>query len=308
MISIRSIRQGAVFLLFFVLLCAGCSNQENVRLCNYRNMSIPDEVLTVSDEDVQFAIQMKLAEKNALVPKSGSPLIVEDGDVVSLQIDEDGEMSKAITITVGNEDFTEGFDNTVIGKHEHDTFFFQHGEIKYTCHVTDISTLAETLTDELAKAYFDCTSVGEVIRITREEIVEHRVFDYMYSYLLNNSMIRGSKERNAYIQRSLDQITSDAERNGCSVDVYLESILGTSLQDYKQMTGVFYDEYLILEALMHQEGIVFSDEEFESYLSIFSEDLGMDIDDVLSSYGEEVIRYIMYYEKSYSILLQYAER
>ena len=308
MISIRSIRRGAVFLLLFALLCTGCSNHENVRLCNYRNMSIPDEVLTVSGEDVQFAIQMKLAEKNALVPKSGVPLIVEDGDVVSLQIAEDGKISKAITITVGNEDFMEGFDKAIIGKHQHETFFFQNGENKYTCQVTDISTLAETVTDKLANAYFDCTSVGEVIRITREEIVEHRVFDYMYSYLLNNSMIRGTKERNAYIQRSVDQITSDAERNGCSLDVYLESVLGTSLQAYKQMAGVFYDEYLILEALIHQEGIVFSDEEFESYLRIFSEDLGMDTDDVLFSYGEEVIRYIMYYEESYSILLQYAER
>lgn len=308
MISIRSIRRGAVFLLLFALLCAGCSNRKNVRLCNYRNVSIPDEVLAVSNEDVHFAIQMKLAEKNVLVPKSGSPLVVEDGDVVSLQIDEDGEMSKAITITVGNEDFMEGFDNTVIGKHEYDTFFFQHGENKYTCHVTDISALAETLTDELAKAYFDYTSVDEALRITREEIVEHRVFDYMYSYLLNNSMIRVSKERNAYIQHSLDHITSDAERNGCSLDIYLESFLGTSLQAYKQMIGAFYDEYLILEALMHQEGIVFSDEEFEAHLRIFSEDLGMDIDDVLSSYGEEIVRYIMYYEESYSILLQYAER
>jgi len=308
MIHIRNGRLGAVFLMLFVLLCAGCSVQEDVRLCDYRNMSIPDEVLAVSDEDVQFAIQMKLAEKNALVPKAGSPLTVVDGDVVSLQIAEEGQTSRATTITVGNEDFAEGFDSALIGKHEHDTFFFQVGDTKYSCHVTNISTLAESLTDELAKAYFDCISADEVIQITREEIVEHRVFDYMYSYLLNNSMIRASKERNAYIQRSLDQIASDAERSGYSRDVYLESILGTSLQAYKHMAGVFYDEYLILEALMHQESIIFSDKEFESHLKIFSEDMGMDIDEVLCSYGEEVIRYIMYYEKSYSILLQYAER
>jgi len=79
------------------------------------------------------------------------------------------------------------------------------------------------------------------------------------------------------------------------------------LAEYRQSAGAFYDEYLILEALMKNEGIEISDEVYMSYLQIFAEDRCIDPDIALAVYGEEVVRYIMYYEKSYGILLQYAE-
>lgn len=215
------------------LQLAGCRSAEYVRLCDYKNIVIPEDVITVSDADVMLAVQMQVMEQ-----------------------------------------------------------------------APDVEI--ETLTDDLAMRYFDADSAQEVFNTVRSEIEEHRAYDYAYSYLLNNSLLKsGNPDRSAFVRKAIEQIEKDAAGSSCTIEDYLNTAYGTTLADYKYALATFYDEFLILREFSNAEGITVTDAEFRDYLQSAASDSGVTPDDILREYGEELILYSMYLDRSYDTLLGY---
>lgn len=58
-----------IFVLGLIVLSA-CNSKQNVKLCDYKNIEIPQEVRTITEEDVNFAIQMRMLGKRLIIPDS----------------------------------------------------------------------------------------------------------------------------------------------------------------------------------------------------------------------------------------------
>ena len=176
------LKKSLVFLSILVLglQLTACSTNGNVRLCDYKNITIPKETITVSDEDVFMSVQMQMAEKNPEI-----------------------EM--------------------------------------------------DVLTDDLAKHYFHAACAADVYESVRAGIAEHRAYDYAYSVLLNNSLLRTDNQaRGDFVQKVMDQIEEEATNAGRTLNEYLHTQFGTTLMEYLNSVGSFYDEFLILQEFITQ--------------------------------------------------------
>ena len=225
-------------LVFLIVLVLGmqltaCSSTEKVRLCDYKNIMIPEATVAVADEDVMLSVQMQLAEQNP-----------------EIEVD--------------------------------------------------------VLTDDLAKQYFHTMSAADVYEMVRAEIAEHRAYDYAYSFLLNNSLLKADNQaRGEFVQNVLDQIEGEAADAGRALNEYLHTELGTTLLEYMNSAGSFYDEFLILQEFMKAEGIEVTEEEMDTYLQSLASDMGVTVEEILEEYTDEIILYAMYLERSYDALLEY---
>lgn len=232
---IMILKKSLVFLSILVLglQLTACSTSRNVRLCDYKNITIPKETIIVSDEDVFMSVQMQMAEKNPEI-----------------------EM--------------------------------------------------DVLTDDLAKQYFHAACAADVYETVRAGIAEHRAYDYAYGVLLNNSLLRTDNQaRGDFVQKVMDQIDEEAANAGCTLNEYLRTELGTTLLEYLNSVGSFYDEFLILQEFIKAEGIEITEEDVDAYLQSLASDAGVTAEDILEQYVEEIILYSMYLERSYDALLEY---
>ncbi len=90
-------------------------------LCDYSNIFIPKDEYSVSENDLNFAIEMMLRENNVVVEKEPQD-IISDGDVTDIEI-QDSSCKKTVRISVGNEEYGADLDikihsyNCVKGHH-----------------------------------------------------------------------------------------------------------------------------------------------------------------------------------------------
>lgn len=164
----------------------------------------------------------------------------------------------------------------------------------------------DTLTDDLAKQYFHAESAADVFETVRAGIAEHRAFDYAYEMLLNNSLLKGNnQERKDFFQKVMNRIEHEAAEANLTPQEYVRTAFGTSLLEYMNSAGSFYDEFQILQEFMKAEDIEVTAEEFNEYLQTLALDAGVTAAEFLEQYAEEVILYSIYLERSYDALLEY---
>ncbi len=295
-----------IILLLISVFLTACSIQQEVDLCDYKNIKIPSETLVVSDEDIDTSIRMQLLEKKATISKEVNQNIIENDDVVTIHISGEQIKDEEITIIVGSDEFAEGFDSQILGKKLGESYTISLKEHKYEVTVCTIRKLAEIITDELANKYFNVQTAKDVIENTKKEIIQHRAIDYAYLYLLNNSSVRvNNKNRDEYVQKILSKLSNDAEQSDQSVDEYIQNEFEMTIDEYKESIISFYDELLILEAFLAQEGESVSEKDIQNYTEKLSQELEMTTEEIITLYGEEVVRYEMCYESTQKLLEKY---
>ena len=295
-----------IILLLISIFLTACSIQQEVDLCDYKNIKIPSETLMVSDEDIDTSIRMQLLEKRAITTKEKNQNIIENDDIVTLHISGEEIKDEEITIIVGSDEFAEGFDSQILGKELGESYTISLKEHKYEITVCTIGKLAESITAELANKYFNVQTAEEVIENTRKEIIQHRVIDYAYLYLLNNSSVRvKNKNRDEYVKKILSKLSDEAKQSDKSIDEYIKDEFEMTIDEYKESIISFYDELLILEAFLAQEGESVSEQDFQNYIEKLSQELEMSKEEIVASYSEEVVRYEICYESTQKLLEKY---
>jgi len=293
--------------LLCIVICAGCSPAEsNFRLCDYKHISIPADVLEVSDADIETAAGIDLSMKEVLIPKEQNQSTVELGDVVTMTVSMDGHDAKQMTINAGAWELGEGFDDEIMGKSVNDSLDFDADDTHYSVKIDKISMYAKTVTDEIAKKYYGCETAEQVLEDTKNEIIRLRVADYMYQYLINNSMVKGfDQEIENYVNKVVYTITKEAvEEHGVTINEdFWMSEYGVSEAEFREGLRNSYDEYLILCEFMRQEQKSITDRELYDYYGINADEAN----DVFGLFGKEYAIYNVYYDLSKDVLLSYAD-
>lgn len=301
-----------VFLLSCVAFLSSCSpSSGRIKLCDYKDIPIPEEILTVSDEDLNSTVMLNMYVYNILVPKSNNPETVELDDVVTVSIIMDG-VKDEYSVVVGTQMLGSQFDDCILGKKTGDTFdFIEDGHIGQAT-IISISVYADAINDEIAKKYYDCASADEAIETLKDEISMSKLFEYIYPEIIAHSMISGFyQDRKEYVGRAMNLIRRDALNEGYQVDdahsieMYLNAELGLSFLDFQEGLEAFYDEYLILCELMRQEDATVTEEEFASYYEYIESTAG---DDSFGFMGREYAYYNLYYERCAEVLYKYYKR
>lgn len=294
-----------IVFLFLVILClGGCRQSETVRLCDYKNFVVNEEIYKVSDEDLNFAIEIKLIEKEVLLPKQINRFI-EEFDIVDLNVDCEGT-KKDYRLTIGDDALGEDFDKQLLGLEASKSYIIESSGTTYTIAINEIYTYAEKITDDIAKRYFDCESAKLFTADTKAEIENHRKFEYAYEKLISESMIKTEySTKTEYIDNIFEYLQNEANESGITLEEYTENELECSPNEYRGDLENFFDEYEILKAFAEAEKITITDEEFETYLNDIINDTDMEKDKFLNFYGEEYVYYSIYYDKAFDKLLKY---
>ena len=275
-------------------------------MCDYKSFDIPVEVYEVAKEDISFATKMSLLEKNAIVEKTSNPNIVEEEDVVLLTVKVNDSNPYSIQIVVGDAEINERIDNALLNKRKDDSFSLTIENDNYQITIHGIKQYAETVTDEIAKKYFKMDCANDVTNYIKNDIEEHRKFEYAYELLLNKSMVKIKYEnKTAYTTKILEYCNLQASQQGISTDEYVRDNYGYTIDEYRDVLNSFYDEYNILNHLIKNEKIEVLQKEFDRYLDSLADSYGMSSEELLLQNGKEFVYYNIYYDLSYSILLQY---
>ncbi len=293
-----------LFCLLYLITFSACEEETIVRLCNYKTFNLEEDVYEVAEEDLSFAIKMKLIENDVLVPKGSK--IIEDFDVVDIALSENGGEIIDYRIVIGDAEISEDLDTQLIGLSEGNTHTFVVNETEYSVTIKAVYIYAEEITDNIARDYFDCDSSIQFIENIRSEIEEHRKFEFAYERLMMGSYVRKNyNEKDLYEKKIFDYLQAEAVNNGISLEQLLNDYFGCSVAEYRALVEDFYDEYMILKAFADAENITADDKEFNLYIDEISEEMSIDKRELINLYGEEYIYYSIYYDKAYEKLLSY---
>ena len=197
------------FLLFVsMLIFEGCGQTKIVKLCDYKNFYVDEQVYNVEDEDLNFAIEIKLIENEVLVPKQTNR-IVEEFDVVDISLGCNNDL-KDYRITIGDAEISENLDKQLLGLEVANSYIINLDGINYVVKINNIYIYPSKITDDIAKQYFDCENSKEFANSVKHEIENHRKFEYAYEKLINESTIRTNyPEKELYLEKILKYLQNN---------------------------------------------------------------------------------------------------
>jgi len=267
-----------------------------VTLPDYKNISVPADVHTPSDADVQEQIDSLLKELAS--PEHLTDVTVQDGDTVNIDyvgyIDEvafenGSTKGQGTTVTIGVTTYIDDFLQQLIGHKPGETFNVEvtfpddYGNTalngKNAVFVTTINyvegaELIPSLTDELVSENFSAygwTNIAEMNEGIRKGLSESAVSDYLETYLKNNSKIANLPDCIMEFQENsiLDRYNSYATYYQVSLDEILSSIGFDSreafLKDAHDDLRAGGEYYLIIQAIAEQEGMTFTADDLAAY-------------------------------------------
>lgn len=267
-----------------------------VTLPDYKNISIPADVHTPSEEDVQEQIDSLLKELAS--PEHLTDVTVQDGDTVNIDyvgyIDEvafDGGSTngQGATVTIGVTKYIDDFLEQLIGHKPGETFNVEvtfpedYGKAalngKDAVFVTTINyvegaQLIPALTDELVNKNFSSygwTNIAEMKEGIRKSLSDSAISDYLETYLKNNSKISNLPDSIMEFQENsiLDRYNSYATYYQVSLDEVLSSMGFNSreafLKDVHDELRNGGEFYLIIQAIAEQEDFAFTADDLAAY-------------------------------------------
>ena len=298
------VKRASILAIIFIILInlVGCS-EESIELVDYESIVVPTEIKEVAEEDVLLSVRMRLREKEVIVEKISNKDVVEENDIVEIHFVENVDLDN-ITFIVGEQNFCDDFDEFIIGKKINRKYYFKNESVDVFFEIVGIKCFAETVTDDIAKKYFGFESKELFESYVENEIVKHRIFEYKYEILINKTKLKiDNSEMSKYISEKTLQAEKNAERAGSTLSEYLEMEYCISLSEYKTEIELFYIEYKILEELMKRERIDISENAVYHYVENLANERGIEPSEIFEFNSEEEIRYQMYYEKSFDIIL-----
>ena len=281
------------------------SEADSVILADYKSIDIPEDLFSVSEEDISSSIDIRFSTLQPTRLKSGDSDRIEYGDLVIAEAVNPEFEKEEITVTADEEDeYNIGLQ--LLGLHRGDTVKAVFNNNEYNVTIKEIREVIHELTDENVKQFFNYDTIAELRAFVRQDIISHRIFEYCYSVLLSNSGIRENaqnrSERDQFINRMLNYYGHSKSGNAALYNASGAEEDG----EYRQLIdslNSFYDEYIILRELIRRENITISEEEFAKYCSEYL--LQGYSNTILQETLPEYVLFDAYYDHTYEILLKY---
>ena len=282
---------------------------------DYEAITLPEDVTTVSDEDVQTQVDSLLASYATTVEVTDRA--VEDGDTVNIDyvgsVDgvefEGGSTQGAGTsVTIGVTSYIDDFLEQLIGHMPGETFnvevtfpdpYENNPDLagKDAVFVTTINYIEDSQLPEYNDAFVaenfaengGYTTTAELEQAIKDSIVQNNTYNYVITYMNDNSTVSQvpdtMKEYQAYVM--LDYYNTYASYFGMELNDFISQMLQAESQDAlveAQAANIeaAAKEALILQAVAEAQGITVD-------TAAAQEMMGENYETAVSTYGEPYV-------------------
>ena len=282
---------------------------------DYEAIALPEDVTTVSDEDVQTQVDSLLASYATTVEVTDRA--VEDGDTVNIDyvgsVDgvefEGGSTQGAGTsVTIGVTSYIDDFLEQLIGHMPGETFnvevtfpdpYENNPDLagKDAVFVTTINYIEDSQLPEYNDAFVaenfaengGYTTTAELEQAIKDSIVQNNTYNYVITYMNDNSTVSQvpdtMKEYQAYVM--LDYYNTYASYFGMELNDFISQMLQAESQDalveaQAENIEAAAKEALILQAVAEAQGITVD-------TAAAQEMMGENYETAVSTYGEPYV-------------------
>ncbi|MGX4685625.1 trigger factor [Vagococcus sp. JNUCC 83] len=278
-----------------------------VKLGDYKNLTVPKQDRTVTDEEVEENLTQKQQSQAELVIKEDA---AENGDTVVIDFEGfkddvafEGGKGENYSLELGSNSFIPGFEEQLVGtkagdevevkvtfpeEYQAEDLAGQDAVFKVTVHEVKAKELPE-LDDEFAKDVDDevetLAELKEKIKAelvaSKEEAAETAVEEAAISQAVENAEIVELPEVMVHdeVHRGMNEFLSNMQNQGISPELYYQ-ISGTTEADlHKQFEGEAETRVktnLVIEAIVEAENFEVTDEDIQA-----------EIEDLASQYNME---------------------
>lgn len=292
-----------------------------VKLGDYKGLTVEKQDRTVSDEDVEARLVQEQEKAAELVVKETA---AENGDTVVIDYEGflgdtpfEGGKGENHSLELGSGSFIPGFEEQLVGKKEGEnvdvTVTFpeeyhsedlkgQEAVFKVTVHEVKSKELPE-LNDEFAKDIDDEVETLEELKAkfrkdlekVKNEAADEAKNDAALRLAVENAEIVDLPHEMVHdeVHRQMEHYLNDMRRQGISPEMYYQ-ITGTTEQDLHKMMEADADvrtkTNLVLEQIVKDEAIEATTEEIEAEIKTLADQYNMDIEQVRGAVSEDMLK------------------
>lgn len=302
------------------------TNMDNgtVTLGKYKGIEVTRDLVEVSDDEVDLAVQNDLSQK-AILEEVDRAVVL--GDVANIDyvgtldgVAFDGGTAQGFDLTIGSGDFINGFEDGLIGAKKGDrvslnlTFpeSYQNEDLAGKAVVFDVTvnSVKETQLPELNEAFVQDTTSFQTVEEYREskkqmildnknEQADEKVKSDIYTAILNDAKLELKPEAiDANYNNLITRHTNQAEAYGLDFETYVGVFVGTGVEDFKNIlkfqAEAMVEQRLVVNAIAVKEGITVTDKDHKEV----AEQMGYEsAEDMIETAGRfDVDEYIMNYK------------
>jgi trigger factor len=289
-----------------------------IELGEYKGLEVPSEPVTVTDEDVDRALQSLARDRSTLIPAEREARL---GDVVTLDYEGkidgvafEGGTAKGQQTELSDDRFIPGFATGIAGMKPGETKDVEaHFPEKYQDESLAGKTAIFTVTlhevkelempvidDEFAKAVSNDETLEALKADIRERLL--KVAEQRRRRDLGNALVEKLVDAHDFplpgvlIEREIDNMLQDATamatRMGMTFEQYLEAVGKTEQQmraDIAQDAGRRVKGTLILEAIAKKENIAASPADIQNELQSLAKQYGQPVDRIRTALGNNLL-------------------
>ncbi|MGO3732026.1 MAG: trigger factor [Vagococcus sp.] len=301
-IDVESMEKGQAW-----VIVANVTVKPEVKLGEYKNLTVAKQDRDVTDEEVEANLNTKLEGQAELVIKEDA---AANGDTVVIDFegfkgDEafEGGKGENYSLELGSNSFIPGFEEQLVGtkagdsldvtvtfpeEYQAEDLAGQEAVFKVTVHEVKVKELPE-LDDEFAKDVDDevetLAELKEKIKAelvaSKEEAAEAAIEEAAIAQAVENAEIVELPEVMVHdeVHRGMNEFLGNMQRQGISPELYYQ-MTGTTEQDlHKQFEGeaeARVKTNLVIEAIVEAENYDVTDADLDAEIKDLAEQYGMD--------------------------------
>ncbi len=285
----------------------GIKALDYVTLPDYSTIEVPNSVVP-SDETVQAQIDSTLNSYSSENQITDSDRLIEDGDTVNIDyvgsvdgVEFEGGSTEGngTTVTIGVTSYIDGFLDQLIGHAPGENFdinvtfpdpYTNNEELSGKDAVFNITInyIEETVTPEfdddfIAENLPDYESADDYRQSIYDNLYKQNLYNELFQYVVENSEIEDVPESvvdTVYNER-YQYYSSIASMYGVDMNTFL-SANGLDDDSFREMCKTYASNYLVLQAVMENEGwemdadtakesLDFTDEDYEKAVGVYGE-------------------------------------
>lgn len=334
-IDIKSMEKGQPW-----VLTAEVAVMPNVKLGDYKGMEVPAQDTTVSDADVDDALEKKRQQQAELVLKEDKPAAKGDTVVIDYKGSVDGKefdggSAENYSLELGSGSFIPGFEDQLIGHNADDdvdvkvTFPKDYHEktlagkdalFKVKIHEIKEKQLPE-LDDDFAKDVDeDVDTLAELKEKTKKQLQEEKdnqakaaIEDAAINKAVANAEIEDIPQAmlDDDTNRQMQQYLAGMQQQGISPQMYFQ-ITGTKEEDLKKQfandAAQRVKTNLVLEAIVDDANLEANDDEIAEEIKNLAKQYGMKEDAVKKALSNEMLTHDIKIRKAVDLVADSAKQ
>ncbi|WP_086444066.1 trigger factor [Candidatus Enterococcus lemimoniae] len=309
-----------------------------VKLGEYKNLTVDKQDREVTDEDVDARIQRELEAQAELVIKEDEAAVEGDTVVIDFEGFKDGEAFEGgkgenYSLELGSNSFIPGFEEQLVGKkagedvevkvtfpedYQAEDLAGKEAVFQVKVHEVKAKELP-TLDDEFAKDVDDSVeSLDELKEKYRNELTESK--EAAATEAKDEAAIRQAVDNaeivdlphvmvHDEVHRSMDEFLNNMQRQGIAPDMYYQ-LTGTTEADlHKQFEAeaeVRTKTNLVIEAIAKAEDIEVSQEDMDKEINELAEQYNMPIDQVKKVLTEDMLKHDIRMKRAVEVITETA--